>query len=79
MICILRLTRAGTFNRLSEIKVPVLVTNGQDDFMVPTPNSFAMAQALPNATLIIYPDSGHGHPFQFAELYSKHVTLFLDG
>ncbi len=28
--------------------------------MVPTPNSFLMAQKIPNAELVIYPDSGHG-------------------
>jgi pimeloyl-ACP methyl ester carboxylesterase len=69
----------GSFDRLSEIKTPTLVTNGRADFMIPTANSFVMSQGLPNATLIVYPDSGHGHCFQFPELHNKHVTMFLDG
>jgi pimeloyl-ACP methyl ester carboxylesterase len=34
--------------------------NGHDDIMVPSINSFILQQYIPNATLIIYPDSGHG-------------------
>ena len=47
----------SAYNRLSVISQPVLVANGSNDVMVPTINSFTMAQLLPNAQLIIYPDS----------------------
>ena len=33
---------------------------------------------IPNAQLIIYPDSNHGAPYQYPELFVKHATLFLD-
>jgi len=46
--------------------------------MVPTKNSYILAEKMPNAQLIIYPDSGHGHLFQFPELFAAHVNLFLD-
>jgi pimeloyl-ACP methyl ester carboxylesterase len=39
----------SAYNHLPEIKQPVLVANGSHDVMVPTINSFTMAQLLPNA------------------------------
>ncbi|KAM5341935.1 hypothetical protein ACJ41O_014966 [Fusarium nematophilum] len=65
------------FDRLKDIKAPTLVTNGHTDIMSPTPNSFVLQQRITNAQLIIYPDAGHGHLFQFPELYAKHLELFL--
>ncbi|TCI49514.1 hypothetical protein EVJ30_14695 [Exiguobacterium sp. SH5S13] len=57
---------------------PVLVTNGIKDIMVPTENSYILAEKIPNAQLIVYPDSGHGHLFQFLGRFAAHVNLFLD-
>jgi pimeloyl-ACP methyl ester carboxylesterase len=67
----------GSYGRLHEIKCPVLITNGKDDIMVPTPNSYAMWEQLPNSQLILYPNSGHGHCFQFVLEHTKHVEMFL--
>jgi len=60
------------------IAQPVLVTNGSNDIMIPTVNSFALSARLPNAQLILYPDSGHGSLFQHARAYTSHVSEFLD-
>jgi pimeloyl-ACP methyl ester carboxylesterase len=49
---------------LSVIRQPVLVVNGDHDRMVPTANSHDLARRLPNSTLVIYPDAGHGGVFQ---------------
>ncbi|WP_051129799.1 alpha/beta fold hydrolase [Gordonia terrae] len=49
---------------LSTITHPVLVANGDDDRMVPTSNSHDLARRLPDASLQIYPDAGHGGIFQ---------------
>jgi pimeloyl-ACP methyl ester carboxylesterase len=38
-----------------------------------------MQQNMPNAQLIIYPDSNHGAHHQYPELFVNHVTLFLEG
>jgi pimeloyl-ACP methyl ester carboxylesterase len=46
--------------------------------MVPTINSFTLSQHIPNAQLIIYPDSGHASHFQYPDLFLAHARLFLD-
>jgi len=63
---------------LKKITQPVLVTNGNNDIMIPTVNSFTLSEHLPNAQLIIYPDSGHGSLFQHAGAFTSHVSEFLD-
>jgi pimeloyl-ACP methyl ester carboxylesterase len=67
----------SAYNHLAEIKQPVLVANGSNDVMVPTINSFTMAQLLPNAQLIVCPDSGHGFLFQYPDLFVDHALRFL--
>jgi pimeloyl-ACP methyl ester carboxylesterase len=63
---------------LKKVVQPVLVTNGNNDIMIPTVNSFTLSEQLANAQLIIYPDSGHGSLFQHAGAFTSHVSEFLD-
>ncbi len=67
----------STISELGEVKQPVLIVNGNKDIMVPTPNSFLMAQRISNAQLIIYPNAGHGSLFQYPETFSTHALQFL--
>ncbi|MBC3877341.1 alpha/beta hydrolase [Undibacterium sp. FT79W] len=62
---------------LSVITQPVLVVNGDQDRMVPTSNSRDLAQRLPNSTLVIYPDAGHGGIFQYHAEFVPSVLDFL--
>jgi pimeloyl-ACP methyl ester carboxylesterase len=62
---------------LAGIHHPVLVVNGDDDRMVPTTNSYDLARRLPNATLQIYPDAGHGGIFQYHEQFVREALEFL--
>ena len=64
---------------LSVIHQPVLVANGESDRMVPTSNSRDLAQRLPNAELVIYPDAGHGGIFQFHLQFVERALAFLGG
>jgi pimeloyl-ACP methyl ester carboxylesterase len=70
--------RGERYADLKTIKQPTLVVNGNNDIMVPTINSFTLSQHIPNAQLIVYPDSGHGALFQYPELFVAHTKLFLD-
>jgi pimeloyl-ACP methyl ester carboxylesterase len=45
---------------------------------VPTVNSYILSQRIPDAQLILYPGSGHGSLFQYAELFVAHASRFLD-
>ena len=62
---------------LSVITQPVLVANGDIDLMVDSSHSADMARRLPNSTLIIYPDSGHGGVFQYHQTFVPEVLRFL--
>lgn len=62
---------------LTAVRQPALVVNGDDDVMLPTRNSFHLAELLPDARLSIYPDAGHGSIFQFHDLFVQQALDFL--
>jgi pimeloyl-ACP methyl ester carboxylesterase len=68
----------ASYDRLGELKMPIFIAQGLDDFMIPTINSYWMQQKVPNGRLKIYPDSGHGFLYQFAEEFGNDVNKFLD-
>ncbi|WP_035053599.1 alpha/beta fold hydrolase [Andreprevotia chitinilytica] len=65
--------------RLGQLKLPVLVANGINDVMIPAFKSYVMAQALPQAKLVLYPDAGHGFLFQYGQAFAREVLVFLEG
>ena len=65
------------YGALKNIPHRTLVVNGHDDIMVPTVNSFILQQKLPDARLILFPDSGHGAHFQFPEEFAEAAARFL--
>jgi pimeloyl-ACP methyl ester carboxylesterase len=67
----------GSDDYLKTIKQPTLIVNGSNDVNIPTVNSFIMQQNMPNAQLIIYPDSNHGAHHMYPELFVRHVSMFL--
>jgi len=69
----------GSYDYLKTFKQPTLVANGSNDVIMPTVNSFIMQQNIPNAQVIIYPDSNHGANHMYPELFVEHATLFLNG
>jgi pimeloyl-ACP methyl ester carboxylesterase len=69
---------AGSFDYLEGIRQPTLVVNGSNDIVVPTVNSYILQQNLPDAELILFPDSNHGSQFQFPERFSRYLADFLD-
>ena len=72
----------NSYSRLGELKMPVMVVNGDDDIVVPTENSIVMYRRIKegnrNCHLHIYPDVGHGFLNEYAVLFAAHIALFLD-
>jgi len=65
------------FAMLSDIRHPTLIVHGNKDVVVVPINAFLLAEHLPNAQLIMYPDASHGAQSQHADVFLKHVKLFL--
>jgi pimeloyl-ACP methyl ester carboxylesterase len=64
---------------LQTIQKDALVTAGDNDLIVPTQNSYVLARQLSRANFVMFPSSGHGHLFQYAQYFTKLVTQFLNG
>lgn len=65
------------FAKLRRITQPTLVVNGVFDRMIPVRNSYFLAEHLPDATLLVYPDAGHGSLFQYPDSFATQARLFL--
>jgi pimeloyl-ACP methyl ester carboxylesterase len=65
------------YSALKNITHRSFVVNGKDDIMVPTVNSYILQQRLPDARLILFPDSGHGAHFQFPDEFAEMAAGFL--
>ena len=69
--------REAPYEYLKQIAQSTLVVNGSNDVLVYTVNSFILQQNIPDAQLILYPDSNHGSQYQYPELFVRHVSMFL--
>jgi pimeloyl-ACP methyl ester carboxylesterase len=67
------------FTMLGNIRQPTLIVHGNKDVVVMPINAFLLAEHLPNAQLIMYPDASHGAQSQHAEIFLEHARLFLNG
>jgi pimeloyl-ACP methyl ester carboxylesterase len=56
---------------------PTLIVHGNKDSVVAPINAFILAEHLPDAQLIVYPDASHGAQYQHAKRFLEHVQLFL--
>ncbi|KIX95294.1 uncharacterized protein Z520_08811 [Fonsecaea multimorphosa CBS 102226] len=70
----------GAYDQLDAIKVPTLVANGSNDLLVPTENSIVLWRRLTGceASLHLYPDSGHGFLDEYNVHFAQLVNDFLD-
>ena len=64
-----------SYERLPEIAAPTLVINGEDDALLPAENSRILAQRIPGAELVLFPETGH---LYFQELPEEAAVAVLD-
>ena len=63
--------------RLSCLKMPVFVANGDSDPMILPHYSYLLAGLIPQARVKIYPDSAHGFLFQHHADFAADIEVFL--
>jgi pimeloyl-ACP methyl ester carboxylesterase len=68
----------GGYDYLKGIPHPVPVVNGSNDVVVPTVDAYILQQHLPEAELILFPDSNHGSHFHFTGRFVEYITVFVD-
>ena len=69
----------GRYATLTSITHPTLIVHGNKDIVVTPINAFILAEHLPNAQLIIYPDANHAAYSQYAENFLENARQFLYG
>jgi len=78
-VCSWGIPNHALLERVSAIKVPVFVAQGDSDPMILPHYSHLLAGLIPQAQLKIYPDAAHGFLFQHAAEFSADVEAFLSG
>jgi pimeloyl-ACP methyl ester carboxylesterase len=67
----------GRYATLKSITHSTLIVHGNKDIVVTPINAFILAEHLPNAQLIMYPDSNHAAFSQHRKAFLEHVKIFL--
>jgi pimeloyl-ACP methyl ester carboxylesterase len=62
---------------LKSITIPVLVTAGDDDLILPE-ETWLLAENLPNSTLVFVKDSDHGSYIVDSEIMGEMLIKFLE-
>lgn len=67
----------GAGERLGEIKIPTLVITGDNDLVVATEDSITVAGMIPNAELVVIPQTGHLPNEESPEVFAQAVIDFI--
>jgi pimeloyl-ACP methyl ester carboxylesterase len=70
-------TAENSFDYLKEIKQRTLIIHGDQDIICPTVNALILKEHLPDASLIVYPDTNHAPHYQYPEQFLQQVNEFL--
>jgi pimeloyl-ACP methyl ester carboxylesterase len=76
-VCTWGIPDHALLQRLSGLRLPVFVANGDSDPMILPHYSYLIAGLVPQARLKIYPDSAHGFLFQHHAEFAADVEAFL--
>lgn len=71
------MTRADARPVLASIKCPTLVLTSDSDNAVPNKASFAMAEAIPGAKLVVIPECGHLPPLEKPDMLTAALRNWL--
>ena len=63
--------------RLHEVKVPVLITHGRHDWIIPLSAAEDMQRLYPHARLVVFEKSGHSPQVEEVEAWEAAVRRFL--
>lgn len=66
-----------TTAELAEIKVPTLIVWGNQDTVFPLADQQALANGIPRARLLIYPQTGHGVHWERPRRFTEDLVDFL--
>jgi pimeloyl-ACP methyl ester carboxylesterase len=69
---------SNRYAMLEKIKQKTLIIHGNKDIVVQPINALILAERLPEAQLVVYPDSSHGAQYQHAGLFLKQANLFFN-
>ena len=78
-VCAWGIPNHSLLQRLSAIRHPVFVANGDSDPMILPHFSHLLVGLIPHASMKIYPDSAHGFLFQHSTEFAVDVEQFLRG
>ncbi|HEY3515564.1 MAG TPA: alpha/beta hydrolase [Gammaproteobacteria bacterium] len=67
----------GRRAKLMTTRTPMLVICGSNDISTAVENWFALNGKIPNAHLLVYPETGHGPQHQYPELAARQIEDFL--
>ena len=76
-VCTWGIPDHALLQRLSCLKLPVFVANGDSDPMILPHYTYLLAGLIPQAQVKIYPDSAHGFLFQHHAEFAADVEAFL--
>jgi len=76
-VCSWGIPNHSSLQRLSAIRAPVFVANGDSDPMILPRYSYLLAGLIPQARVKIYPDAAHGFLFQHHAEFAVDVEAFL--
>jgi pimeloyl-ACP methyl ester carboxylesterase len=68
---------SNRYAMLEKIKQQTLIIHGNKDIVVQPVNALILAERLPDAQLVVYPDTSHGAQYQHASLFLKQANLFF--
>ncbi len=66
-----------TAARLKSLKVPILITTGDDDPLVPSQNSLILKELLPGSELYLFPDRRHSFFIEEAKKFNQKIIEFF--